>query len=77
MYMLLLLLQPLTAQNTIGVNEVMNVPSSMIESQIKTISKTLKVSIIKIGMLSNSQIIEIVSFCLKKYFIEIPVILTL
>ena len=65
----------ITAQNTIGVNEVMNVTSSMIESQLKTISEDLKVSIIKIGMLSNSQIIETVSFCLKKYFLDIPVIL--
>ena len=65
----------ITAQNTIGVDEVMNVPSSIIESQIKTISRDLKTSIIKIGMLSNSNIIEIVSFCLRKYFIEIPVIL--
>ena len=65
----------LTAQNTIGVNEVMNVTSSMIESQLKTISEDLKISIIKIGMLSNSQIIETISFCLKKYFLDIPVIL--
>ena len=65
----------ITAQNTIGVDEVMNVPPSIIESQIKTISRDLKISIIKIGMLSNSNIIETVSYCLKKYFIEIPVIL--
>ena len=65
----------ITAQNTIGVNEVMNVTSSMIESQLKTISEDLKISIIKIGMLSNSQIIETISFCLKKYFLDIPVIL--
>ena len=65
----------ITAQNTIGVNDVMNVPSKIIESQIRTLSKDLKVSIIKIGMLSDNKIIETVSFCLKKYFPEIPVIL--
>ena len=65
----------ITSQNTIGVNEVMNVHSAMIESQLKTISEDLKISIIKIGMLSNSQIIETISFCLKKYFLDIPVIL--
>ena len=32
----------ITAQNTIGVNEVMNVTSAMIESQLKTISEGLK-----------------------------------
>ena len=65
----------ITAQNTIGVNEVMNITSAMVESQLKTISKDLKISIIKIGMLSNSQIIETISFCLKKYFLDIPIIL--
>ena len=65
----------ITAQNTIGVNKVMNVPSFMIESQIKTIAKDLKISIIKIGMLSNSDIIDVVSYCLKKYLSEIPIIL--
>ncbi len=65
----------ITAQNTIGVNEVMNVPSFMIESQIKAITEDLKISIIKIGMLSNSEIIDIISYCLKKYLYEIPIIL--
>ena len=65
----------ITAQNTIGVNEVMNVPSFMIESQIKTVTEDFKISIIKIGMLSNSEIIDIVSYCLKKYLHEIPIIL--
>ncbi len=65
----------ITAQNTIGVNEVINVTSSMIESQLKAISEDLKISIIKIGMLSNTQIIETISYCLKKYFLDIPVIL--
>ena len=65
----------ITAQNTLGVNEVMTIPSSMIEAQLKAVSNDFKVSIIKIGMLSNYQIIETVSFCLKKYFLEVPVIL--
>jgi hydroxymethylpyrimidine/phosphomethylpyrimidine kinase len=65
----------ITAQNTIGVDEVMNVPSDMIESQIKAIAKDLKISIIKIGMLSNSEIIDVISYSLKKYLSEIPIIL--
>ena len=38
----------ITAQNTLGVNKVMDVPAFMIESQLKTISKDFKSSIIKI-----------------------------
>ena len=65
----------ITAQNTLGVYEVMDVPALMIESQLKTISKDFKTTIIKIGMLSNNETIEIISYCLNKYFSEIPVIL--
>ena len=65
----------ITAQNTLGVNDVMTLPSSMIEAQLKAVSEDFKVSIIKIGMLSNNRIIETVSLCLKKYFAEVPIIL--
>ena len=65
----------ITAQNTLGVSKVMNIPISMIEAQLKSISNDLNTTIIKIGMLSNSKIIDVVSFCLKKYFNQIPVIL--
>ena len=65
----------ITAQNTLGVQKVVNISTSMIEAQLKSISKDFNTSIIKIGMLSNSNIIEVISFCLKKYFLEIPVIL--
>ena len=32
----------ITAQNTIGVNEVMDIPSSMIEAQLKAVSEDFK-----------------------------------
>jgi len=65
----------ITAQNTKGVEKVMNLPLDIIEAQMKSISSDLNVTIIKIGMLSNKEIIDLISFCLKKYFPEIPVIL--
>lgn len=65
----------ITAQNTIGVDKVLDVSTKMIEAQMKSLNKDLKISIIKIGMLSRSETIDIVSFCLKKYFSEVPVIL--
>ena len=65
----------ITAQNTLGVDEVMNIPTNMIEAQMKSLSKDLNISIIKIGMLSNTKTIEVISFCLTKYFENIPVVL--
>ena len=40
----------LTAQNTLGVDEVFSLPSNFIESQIRAIANDFKVSFIKIGM---------------------------
>ena len=65
----------ITAQNTLGVDEVFNIPLSSIEAQLKSVSKDLKISLIKIGMLSNKNIIDLISNCLEKYFPNIPVIL--
>ena len=65
----------ITAQNTLGVDEVLNIPLSSIEAQLKSVSKDLKISLIKIGMLSNKNIIDLISNCLEKYFPNIPVIL--
>ena len=65
----------LTAQNTLGVEHVLNIPASFVEKQIKTIVKDFKIKFIKIGMISNIEIINIIDFCLKKYLKDIPVIL--
>ena len=56
-------------------DEVFNIPLSSIEAQLKSVSKDLKISLIKIGMLSNKNIIDLISNCLEKYFPNIPVIL--
>lgn len=65
----------LTAQNTKGVEYVYNVSASFIEKQIKVIISDFNIKYIKIGMLSNIEIINIIEFCLKKYLHDIPVIL--
>ena len=49
----------LTAQNTKGVNKVLNIPIHFIEEQIKAIAQDLDISYIKIGMLSNKNIIKL------------------
>ena len=65
----------LTAQNTLGVDEVFSLPSNFIESQIRAIANDFKVSFIKIGMLSNLEILKKIKFCLDKYFSNIPIVL--
>ena len=65
----------LTAQNTKGVSKVFNVPLHFIEEQIKAIAQDLDISYIKIGMLSNKNIIKVINNCLEKYFPSVPIIL--
>ena len=65
----------LTAQNTKGVNKILNVPCNFIEEQIKCIAEDLNIAFIKIGMLSNIKIIKTVNNCLEKYFSKVPIIL--
>tara|TARA_A100001011_G_scaffold399067_1_gene506059 strand:+ start:9058 stop:9861 length:804 start_codon:yes stop_codon:yes gene_type:complete len=65
----------LTAQNTKGVNKVFNIPLAFIQDQIKAIAQDLDISFIKIGMLSNYNIIKTINNSLDKYFPSIPIVL--
>lgn len=57
----------ITAQNTVGVQDVMESTPKIVESQIKSIFNDIDVNAIKIGMVSNSSIISIIYKLLKKY----------
>jgi len=51
----------LTAQNTMGVDEIFDIPTGFIKSQFKTIHEDFKIKAAKTGMLSNKEIIETVA----------------
>ncbi len=57
----------LTAQNTMGVRSVIDVPDRFVKDQIAAIFDDIDVSAVKIGMLSNVDIINAVADCLEKY----------
>ncbi|OOO65268.1 bifunctional hydroxymethylpyrimidine kinase/phosphomethylpyrimidine kinase [Clostridium tepidum] len=57
----------ITAQNSVGVQDVHEIPKNMIESQIKSIFDDINVDAIKIGMLSNSETIKSIKMYLEKY----------
>lgn len=63
----------ITAQNTRNVAEIMEVSPGMIEQQIKSIMTDIPPDAIKIGMVYNSQTIDVVHRLLKKS--KIPVVL--
>ena len=65
----------ITAQNTLGVNKILNVPEEMVEAQILAVLDDIGTDAIKIGMLSNEKIILCISNLLSKINKKIPIVL--
>ena len=57
----------LTAQNTLGVTAIHDVPVDMIKAQMEAVFSDLQVDAVKIGMLSRPETIEAVAVGLEKY----------
>lgn len=62
----------LTAQNTLGVQEVFPVAPSFVEAQLQSIVSDIGADAIKIGMLHRKEVIEVIA---KQLPVNIPVIL--
>ena len=60
----------LTAQNTVGVQGIHEVPAQFVERQIDSVLSDIGADAIKTGMLVNKEIIEIVSQKIKQYKVE-------
>ena len=57
----------ITAQNTLGVVSQMALPSQMVREQIIAVMDDLHPSVVKIGMLSNAEIVNVVAEVLSEY----------
>jgi len=57
----------ITAQNTVGVKSVQELPAQMVRDQMEAVFNDFEVEAAKTGMLSNSEIIEAVAECIKKF----------
>lgn len=60
-------LTAVTAQNTVAVTDAMDLPLSLIESQIDAVLSDIRVSAAKTGMLSSSEIIRCVAAKVREY----------
>ena len=63
-------LTALTAQNTLGVTAIHDVPTDFISAQLDTVFSDLDVKAVKIGMLSQPAIIETVAAGLRKHKVK-------
>ncbi|HIF9238182.1 TPA: bifunctional hydroxymethylpyrimidine kinase/phosphomethylpyrimidine kinase [Photobacterium damselae] len=57
----------LTAQNTQGVHGIYSIPANFVAEQLDTVFQDLDVKAVKIGMLSDSNIISIIAHKLRQY----------
>jgi len=63
-------LTALTAQNTLGVQAIHEVPASFVEIQIDSVLSDIGADAIKTGMLANADIVEVVAKKIKQYRIK-------
>lgn len=59
-----------TAQNTLGVNNVFNLPLNIISDQVDAVIKDIGADAVKTGMLATAEIISVVSKKIKEYNIK-------
>lgn len=57
----------LTAQNTTGVFKILDVSPEFLEEQIKAVALDIFPDAVKIGMVSSSELIEVIEKSIKKY----------
>lgn len=60
----------LTAQNTLGVSGIMEVTPDFVADQMDSVFKDIRPDAVKIGMVSNIEIIEVISDKLEEYKAE-------
>lgn len=59
-----------TAQNTVGISSIHDLPTKFIESEFDTVMNDIGCDAAKIGMLSNKKIIQLIDNKIKKYKIK-------
>ncbi len=60
----------LTAQNTVGVQGIHEIPARFVENQIDSVLSDIGADVIKTGMLANEAVIEVVSRKIKQYKVK-------
>jgi hydroxymethylpyrimidine/phosphomethylpyrimidine kinase len=65
----------ITAQNTVGVTAVHQVPADMIVAQVRAVQEDIGVDAVKIGMLGNVETIEAVARALALLSPDVPIVL--
>jgi len=65
----------LTAQNTLGVFEVLPVTPAFVARQIEVVLGDIGADVVKIGMLHSAEVIEVVCATLERWAPQVPIVL--
>jgi hydroxymethylpyrimidine/phosphomethylpyrimidine kinase len=65
----------LTAQNTLGVSAIHDVPADFVTEQIAQVMTDIGADAVKIGMLNNADVIDAVAAALTRFAAGVPVVL--
>lgn len=65
----------LTAQNTLGVNGVIETPGGFIAKQMRLVLGDIGADVIKIGMVPSAEAIEAVHYAYMEYAPDVPIVL--
>lgn len=60
----------LTAQNTLGVQDILPIPAEMVRRQMEAVIEDIQPDAIKIGMIGNVMVMNEIVFLLQKYSIK-------
>ena len=64
----------LTAQNTLGVQGIYEVPPAFVKEQIASVLSDIGADAIKIGMLHNAEVIDAVHDAIADYVVNVPLV---
>jgi len=57
----------ITIQNTLGIQEIFDLPASVVTKQLEAIVNDLQPQVVKIGLIRSIDVVEVVALVLKKY----------
>jgi len=60
----------ITAQNTMGVSGIYDIPCNIVAEQIEAVLSDFSVKAVKIGMLNQPDLVEVIASTIKKYQID-------
>jgi hydroxymethylpyrimidine kinase/phosphomethylpyrimidine kinase len=63
-------LTALTAQNTLGIQAIYEIPASFVEKQIDSVLSDIGADAIKTGMLVNAEIVKVVAKKIRQYKVD-------